>query len=117
MIRKLIITAAIAVVAVVAPPVAPPAEADEPDIYGDVTSDEAAEIWENGWRNCATLDKALETDPPVTSTHVKGIIESYRAEGWDLESAGDIVYESVEGGCPEYMPQVQLAMRSYPPMS
>ena len=80
-----------------------------------ITSDESQEIWANSWRVCVTLDEAIETDPPVTSEHVKDIIEEYRAEGWDLESAGDIVWESVEGRCSEYMPQVQRAMRSYGP--
>ncbi len=95
---------------------APHAKADEPDIYGLITSEEAQEIWANGWRNCGTLDRASETDPPITSGHVIGIIEGYLERGWDLESAGDIVWESVEGRCSEYMPQVQRAMRSYGPM-
>lgn len=95
---------------------APHAKAEEPDIYGFITSEEAQEIWANGWRNCGTLDRTSETDPPVTSGHVIGIIEGYMEEGWDLESAGDIVWESVEGRCSDYMPQVERAMRSYGPM-
>jgi hypothetical protein len=47
---------------------------------------------------------------------VIGLVESYRGKGWDLESAGDIVWESVEDRCPAYMQQVQEAMRSYGPM-
>jgi hypothetical protein len=41
------------------------------------------------------------------------VIESYRAQGWDLESANDIIWESVEGRCPEYFDAVRRAVRTY----
>jgi hypothetical protein len=91
---------------------APVATGDD-NIYGLVTPDEQQEIWANGQRNCVTLDGLAESNPPLTSDGVKTVIQSYLDNGWDLESAGDIVWESIEGRCPEYMPQVKIAMRSY----
>lgn len=108
-------SAAIVLVAMSASPGAlPPAGADEPDVYGLITSDERQEISSNGWRHCETLDAA---DPPVTPADVNAIIQGYLATGWDVESAGDIVWESVEAGCAEYVPQVEAVMDTYGPMS
>ena len=58
------------------------------------------------------LDQAYESSPPLTSQDVIAVIEVYRAQGWDLESANDIVWESVEGRCPEYLDAVKRAVRS-----
>lgn len=90
---------------------APAAHAD--DIYGLITADEAQEISANGWRVCQPLDATAPR--PVTSDDAKAVVEGYIASGWDLESAGDIVWESVEGNCPEYLEPVKRAMRSYGP--
>lgn len=60
-----------------------------------------------------TLDQAYESSPPVGSDDVVALIESYRAQGWDVESDSDIVWESVEGRCPEYLDAVKRAVRSY----
>lgn len=48
-----------------------------------------------------------------TGTEVSNYGTVYRAKGWDLESASDIVWESVEGRCPEYLDAVKRAVRSY----
>jgi hypothetical protein len=107
-------------VAVIAPAVgfAPTALADDdnPDVYGFITPVEQQEISANGNENCVALDHVSEDRPPVTSESVRGLVEGYRAKGWDLESAGDIVWESVEGRCPGYLDQVKQAMSSYGPM-
>ena len=66
-----------------------------------------------GQRNCVTLDQAFESSPPLGSQDVIAVIERYRAQGWDLESANDIVWESVEGRCPEYLDAVKRAVRTY----
>jgi hypothetical protein len=54
----------------------------------------------NGQSNCVTLDQAYESGPPLTSQDVISVIEGYRAHGWDLESASDTVWESVEWSLP-----------------
>ncbi|MCW2511559.1 MAG: hypothetical protein JWR11_601 [Mycobacterium sp.] len=83
------------------------------DVYGLITADEEQEIWANGHRNCVTLDRAMEASPPLTSKNIISVIESYRAQGWDVESASDIVWESVKGRCPEYLDAVKRAVRTY----
>lgn len=107
--------AAVAMIAAAAFANAPSAGAEEPDVYGLLTEDEKQEIWENGWKVCVALDQAYEAAPPPTSDDVKVVVDRYLGDGWDLESAGDIVWESVEGGCADYMPQLEIAMRSYSP--
>lgn len=92
---------------------ADPGEDGYDDVYGLVTPDEQQEIWANGQRNCVTLDRAYEASPPLTSQDVISVIESYRAQGWDVESAGDIIWESVEGRCPEFLDAVKRAVRTY----
>jgi len=97
---------------------APIASADPTDdgydnIFGLITPDEQQEISANGQSNCVTLDHAYESSPPLTSQDVITLIEGYRAKGWDLESANDIVWESVEGRCPEYLDAVKRAVRTY----
>jgi hypothetical protein len=97
---------------------APVAAADPTDdgydnIFGLITPDEQQEISANGQRNCVTLDQAFENGPPLGSQDVIALIETYRAQGWDLESASDIVWESVEGRCPEYLDAVKRAVRTY----
>jgi hypothetical protein len=97
---------------------APVASADPTDdgydnIFGLVTPDERQEIWANGQRTCVSLDEAYDSSPPVNSGDVVALIENYRAQGWDLESASDIVWESVEGRCPKYLDAVKRAVRSY----
>ena len=91
---------------------APVASGDD-DIYGLITPDERQEIQANGQRICVRLDQAAEASAPLTAPAVRTVVDNYVADGWDLESAGDIVWESVEGRCPEYMPQLKAAMRSY----
>lgn len=91
------------------------AAADEPDIYGYITSDEQQEISANGWRSCDAL-RAIAGSRAVTQDDARNLVEGYLAAGWDVESAGDIVWESVEAGCGEYGPQVEAAMDTYPPM-
>jgi hypothetical protein len=91
---KLLITLlAVAGIGLAGVPVASadPGEDGYDDIFGLITPDEEQEIWANGQRNCVTLDQAHEASPPLTSQDVTGLVEQYRAQGWDLESAGDIV--------------------------
>lgn len=83
------------------------------DIYGLVTPDEEQEIWASGQATCVSLDQAYEASPPLTSSGVIPVIEGYRSQGWDVESASDIVWESVEGRCPEYLDAVKRAVRTY----
>jgi len=90
----------------------PIGDADD-DIYGQVTQGERQEIWASGQQSCQTLDRAFESNPPLKSDDVVAVIEGYRAEGWDLESASDITWESVEGRCPEYLDAVKRAVRTY----
>jgi hypothetical protein len=86
---------------------------DELDVYGLVTPGERQEIWASGQSTCVALDQAYEKSPPLNSDDVIAVIEGYQAEGWDRESASDIVWESVEGRCPEYLDAVKRAVRSY----
>ena len=60
-----------------------------------------------------TLGQAYESSPPVKSDDAVSVIEGYRDQGWDPESANDIVWESVEGRCPEYLDAVKRAVRTY----
>lgn len=90
----------------------PIGDADD-DVYGLVTQGERQEIWASGMQTCQTLDEAFESNPPLKSDDVIAVIESYRAEGWDLESANDITWEAVEGRCPEYLDAVKRAVRTY----
>jgi hypothetical protein len=90
-----------------------PSAAAEPDVVGTITADEQQEINQNGHRNCVTLDQIAEASSPLTSIGVKSVIDGYTARGWDLESGVDIVWESITGYCPEYLPQVKIAARSY----
>lgn len=94
---------------------APHAEAGETDVYGLITPDEAVEISANGWRHCGELDRVRETEAPVSYENVIGIVEGYRADGWDQESAGNIVWDSVKDRCSQYLPQVEEAMDSLIP--
>ena len=107
--------AALASMAVAGGMFAAPAVAEEPNIYGLVTPDEEQEIWANGWQNCAKIDQYADAGDQSMAI-VQGVIQQYLDSGWDLESAGDIVWESVEGRCAEYLPQVKRAMRAYGPM-
>lgn len=96
---------------------APMAAADPtPDghenIYGLYTSDEQQEVYTNGQRNCVTLDEAFDAGQVITDA-ARALIDQYQAQGWDLESSSDIVWESVEGRCPEYLDAVKRAVRSY----
>src|SRR3954469_8098518 len=83
------------------------------DIFGLITADEQQEISANGHSNCVALAQAHESTPPLTSPDVITVIEGYRAQDWDLESASDIVWESVSGRCPEYLDAVKRAVRTY----
>ena len=85
----------------------PVGDADD-DIYGLVTPGEQQEIWANGQRNCVILDQKGGTTDAVGA-----LIDQYQAEDWDLESASDIVWESVQGRCPEYLDAVKRAVRTY----
>ena len=107
--------AALAIVGVINAPVTsadPIGDADD-DVYGLVTPGERQEIWASGLQSCQTLDLAFESNPPLKSDDVIAVIEGYRAEGWDLESANDITWESVKGRCPEYLDAVKRAVRTY----
>ena len=90
--------------------------AAEPNNYGLLTPDEDQEIRTNGWKVCVALDEAADQHPPVGTDDALAVINEMRDQGWDLESAGDITWESVEGGCPEYLDQVKRAMRTFGPM-
>lgn len=114
MIAKAVLVAFLAFGVVAAPDAfADPTPDDYDDVYGLITPDEKQEIWASGNATCVALDRAYEAGPPLTSSGVIPVIESYRARGWDLESAGDIVWEAVEGRCPEYLDAVKRAVRSY----
>ena len=115
MVKKLSVLLAVAGIGLAAMPVASadPIGDTEDDIYGLFTPGEKQEVWASGQRTCVTLDQAYESSPPLTSQGVIPVIEGYRAEGWDLESANDIVWESVEGRCPEYLDAVKRAVRTY----
>jgi hypothetical protein len=85
-----------------------PAVHAEPDVFGLITPDEQAEIWANGQRNCVILDQAGGTPDSVGA-----LIDRYQSEGWDQESAIDIVWESASGRCPEYVGTVKRVARTY----
>lgn len=76
--------------------------------FGVITDDEQAEIWANGQRNCVILDQAGGTPDSVGA-----LIDRYQADGWDLESSVDIVWESASGRCPEYVDTVKRVARTY----
>ena len=83
------------------------------NIYGLLTPDEKQEIPASGHATCVALDQAHEASPPLSARGVVGVIEGFRAQGWDLESASDIVWEQVEARCPEYLDAVKRAVRTY----
>ena len=96
----------------------PSATADPTDdgydnIYGLLTPDEKQEIQTSGHSTCIALDQAHEANPPLSAQSVVEVIEGFRAQGWDLESASDIVWEQVEARCPEYLDAVKRAVRTY----
>ena len=83
------------------------------NIYGLLTPDEKQEIPASGHATCVALDQAHEASPPLSAQGVVGVIEGFRAQGWDLESSSDIVWEQVEARCPEYLDAVKRAVRTY----
>ncbi|SUA31640.1 Uncharacterised protein [Mycolicibacterium fortuitum] len=85
-----------------------PAAQAQPDVFGLITDDEKQEIWSNGQRNCVILDQAGGTPDSVGS-----LIDRYQSEGWDQESSIDIVWESAESRCPEYVDTVKRVARTY----
>jgi hypothetical protein len=85
----------------------PTGDADD-DIFGLITPNEQQEIWANGQRNRVILDQAGGTTDAAGA-----LIDQYQAQGWDLESASDIVWESASGRCPEYVDAVKRAVRTY----
>lgn len=93
--------------------IADPGPDDFDNIYGLLTPDEEREIPVSGRATCVSLDQAHEADPPLSAADVMGVIEGFRGQGWDLESASDIVWEQVEGRCPEYLDAVKRAVRAY----
>lgn len=104
---KTVIGLFVVVLAIVAAKYAPTASAS-PDVFGLITPDETQEIWANGQRNCVILDQAGGTVDSVGA-----LIDRYQSEDWDQESSIDIVWESVTGRCPEYLPQMKQAARTY----
>lgn len=99
---------------IVAPVAAADPTADSYDnIYGLLTPDEEQEIPASGHATCVALDQAHEASPPLSAQGVVVVIEGFRDQGWDLESASDIVWEQVEGRCPEYIDAVKRAVRTY----
>ncbi|OBG21595.1 hypothetical protein A5768_26195 [Mycolicibacterium fortuitum] len=94
--------------AVVAGLVLAPAAWAQPDVFGLITEDEKQEIWSNGQRNCVILDQAGGTPDSVGA-----LIDRYQSEGWDQESSIDIVWESAESRCPEYVDTVKRVARTY----
>ena len=115
MVKKLTVLMAVSGIVLAAAPIATADPTDDgyDNIFGLVTPDERQEILASGQITCVALDQAYESSPPLTSQDVITVIEGYRARGWDLESASDIVWESVEGRCPEYLDAVKRAVRSY----
>jgi len=95
---------------------APSALAEQPNIYGVITADESREISASGTRNCAQLHRAAAT-ASLTPDDAGLLIENYLNQGWDLESTGDILRESVDRTCGQYLPQVAQALTSYGPIS
>lgn len=95
---------------------APAAVAEQPNIYGVLTADEAREVSANGPANCAQLRRSAATSS-LTPDDAGLLIEKYLNNGWDLESAADIVTESVNRTCAQYLPQVSMALAAYGPIS
>ena len=98
----------LAIAAVAAGVLLAPAAHAQPDVFGLITDDESQEIWANGQRNCVILDQG-----GGTADSVGALIDRYQTEGWDQESAIDIVWESAEGRCPEYVDTVKRVARTY----
>ena len=93
---------------------APGASAEQPNVYGVITPDEAREIGANGASTCATLVRSAST-AALTPGDVSLLIDRYLADGWDVESTADILTASVDRGCGQYLPQVSQALTSYRP--
>lgn len=108
--RLLIATLAVAGIGLAGIPVAAadPTPDDNANVFGLITDDESQEIWANGQRNCVILDQAGGTTDAAGA-----LVDRYQSEDWDLESSGDIVWESVTSRCPEYLDAVKRAVRSY----
>lgn len=85
-----------------------PAAQAQPDVFGLITDDEKQEIWQHGQRNCVILDQA-----DGTADSVGALMDRYQTEGWDQESAIDIVWESAKSRCPEYVGTVKRVARTY----
>ncbi|ORA23385.1 hypothetical protein [Mycobacterium aquaticum] len=98
----------IAVVGIAAGIMQAPAAHAEPDVFGLITPDEQGEIWANSQRNCVILDQA-----GGTADSVGALIDRYQSDGWDQESSIDIVWESVERQCSEYLGVVKRVARTY----
>lgn len=95
---------------------APAALAEGPNIYGVVTADEAREISAGSAGTCATLRRSAAT-AFLTPDDVSLLVDGYLGAGWDLESTGDILRESVDRNCGEYLPQVARAISNYGPVT
>jgi hypothetical protein len=95
---------------------APAATAEQPNVYGVITADEAREISANGPAACASLGRAAST-AFLTPDDVGLLVDNYLNQGWDLESTADILRESVDRTCGEYSPQVSQALNTYGPIS
>lgn len=95
---------------------APWAAAEQPNIYGVITADEAREISANGPSTCARLARTAATSS-LTRDDVGLLVEDYLNQGWDLESTADILSESVDRTCGQYLPQVAMALNAYGPIS
>ncbi|AQA04391.1 hypothetical protein BVC93_20405 [Mycobacterium sp. MS1601] len=93
---------------------APGAVAEQPNIPGVITPDEAREIAASGASTCATLARSAAT-ASLTPEDVSLVIDSYLGEGWDTESTADILMQSVDRGCGQFLPQVSRALTSYNP--
>jgi hypothetical protein len=94
---------------------APSAVAEQPNISGVITADEAREISASGPATCAALDRAAST-AALTPADAGLLIDDYLNQGWDLESTGDILRESVDRTCGEYLPQIAQAITAYGPV-
>ena len=84
---------------------------DSPDVYGYLTPAEEQEIAEMGPATCASLDVSHGGAPPNADSVIP-VLEGF-FEMWDLESASDVVWESVEADCPEYLDATKQAIASY----
>jgi hypothetical protein len=91
---------------------APGAAAEQPDVYGVITPDEARDIAANGASTCAALARSAST-AALTPDDVSLLIDGYLADGWDVESTADILTASVDRGCGQYLPQVSQALSAY----